>query len=97
MRRREFIVGVGAAAWPGAIRSQTRSVPVVGILTNTSPADVRVWILPKALGALGYVEGQKIRYEFGLSDGQPERLPDLGNTFWGPGLLFYRPYPPPRH
>src|SRR3954462_7984191 len=77
MRRWEFIVGVGAAAWPGAIRSQTRSVPVVGILTNTSPADVRVWILPQALGALGYVEGQKIRYEFGLSDGQPERLPDL--------------------
>src|SRR3954447_6894534 len=77
MRRREFIVGVGAAVWPSAIRSQTRPVPVVGILTNTSAADVRVWILPKALQALGYADGQNIRYEFAFSNGQPERLPDL--------------------
>src|SRR3954447_22375068 len=52
-------------------------MPVVGVLTNTSTADARVRIVPEALRARGYIEGQNIHYEFRLADGRPERLADL--------------------
>src|SRR3954463_45023 len=77
MRRRAFIAALSATGWPGALRAQAGRMPVVGVLTNTSTADARVRIVPKALRGRGYVEGQNIRYEFRLSDGRPERLPDL--------------------
>ena len=77
MRRREFIAGAVGTMWPGVLGAQSRRIPVIGYLTNTSTADVRVWIIPEALRARGYVEGQNIRYEFRLSEGRTERLPDL--------------------
>src|SRR4051794_26976300 len=77
MRRRALITALAATGWPGVLRSQTRPIPVVGILTNISSADMRVRTILEALRALGYIEGQNIRYEFGFSDGRPERLPDL--------------------
>src|SRR3954469_1185323 len=77
MRRRAFMAALTATGCPGVLRSQTRPMPVVGILTNISSADMRVRTILEALRALGYIEGQNIRYEFGFSDGRPERLPDL--------------------
>jgi putative ABC transport system substrate-binding protein len=38
---------------------------------------VPVLTVPETLRARGYVEGQTIRYEFRLAQGQTERLPDL--------------------
>ena len=77
MRRRDFVAAAAATVWPGALRAQSRQVPVVGVLTNTSIADVRVLIIPETLRARGYVQRQNIRYEFRLAEGRTERLPDL--------------------
>src|SRR4051795_2936285 len=80
MRRRDFISAVAAAAplgWASAARSQSRRIHTVGILTNTSRADPRVWIVGETLRALGYVQERNIHYVFRLSEGRTERLPDL--------------------
>jgi ABC-type uncharacterized transport system substrate-binding protein len=86
MRRRTFIAALTAIGWPGVLRSQSGRMPVVGVLTNTSTADARVRIVPEALRARGYIEGQNIRYEFRLSDGRPEQLPDLAKQLAALGV-----------
>src|SRR3954462_11687867 len=89
MRRRDFISAVAAAAllgWASAARSQSRRIHTVGILTNTSRADPRVWIVGETLRALGYVQERNIHYVFRLSDGRPERLPDLARELVAMGV-----------
>ena len=71
------MAAAAATVWPGALGAQSRRVPVVGVLTNTTAADVRVLIIPEMLRVRGYVESQNIRYEFRLAEGRTERLPDL--------------------
>jgi len=39
MRRREFIAGLGAAAWPRGAWAQQAAVPIVGILSTGSGED----------------------------------------------------------
>ena len=71
------MAAAAATVWPGTLGAQSRRVPVVGVLTNTTTADVRVLIIPETLRVRGYVESQNIRYEFRLAEGRTERLPDL--------------------
>jgi hypothetical protein len=40
MRRRDFIVGIGAVPWVVAARAQQRAAPIVGFLHAGSLADV---------------------------------------------------------
>ena len=66
MRRRDFI-GVlgGTALWPLVGAAQQRKVPTIGVLVVGSPGSEQFWqLFQKAMRALGYVEGQSIRYEF---------------------------------
>src|SRR5215207_7816931 len=86
MRRRDFLVAAAATAWPGAPSAQNRRVPVVGILTNTSIADMRVLTVPETLRGRGYVDGQNVRYEFRCGEGRTERLPELATDLVTVGL-----------
>jgi putative tryptophan/tyrosine transport system substrate-binding protein len=79
MRRREFIAGLGAAAWPVAARAQQSKLPVVGFLNSGSPGP-RAPIIAAFLQGLkeaGYVVGQNVAIEYRWAEGEHERLPTL--------------------
>ena len=81
MRRREVIVGLGAAAaWPLAARSQQPvNIPRLGFLGNSSAALEANLVGPfrEGLRDLGYVEEQNIVIEYRWAEGSYERFPSL--------------------
>ena len=80
MRRREFIgvLGGTAALWPLVGIAQQRKAPTIGVLVVESPGSEQFWqLFQKAMRDLGYVEGQRVRYEFRSDQGQGSRLPEL--------------------
>lgn len=79
MRRREFIAGLGAAAWVSPARAQQSAVPVVGFVYAGSADTSAGYLTPfrKGLGETGYVEGQSVTVEYHWLDGQYDRLPAL--------------------
>jgi putative tryptophan/tyrosine transport system substrate-binding protein len=79
MKRREFIAGLGAAAWPLAARAQQgQRVRRVGVLTHgleTQDRSLRLRsILLDYLEQLGWSEGRNLRLDFRFGDG------DVGKT-----------------
>jgi putative ABC transport system substrate-binding protein len=75
MKRREFIAGLGAVAWPVVARAQQR-IPVVGFFrTDITPAFVQ------GLREEGFVAGRNVAFEDHFTTehilGQFERLPGL--------------------
>jgi putative tryptophan/tyrosine transport system substrate-binding protein len=79
MRRRDFIAGLGAAAWPAVARGQQAAVPVVGLVAGGS-ADASASYAAafrKGLGETGYVEGQNVTVEYHWLEDQYDRLPSL--------------------
>jgi putative ABC transport system substrate-binding protein len=80
MRRREFIVGLGAAAvWPLAARAQERALPVIGYLSSQSADDDKTFIVPflQGLKETGYAEGQNVAIEYRWAENRYDRLPVL--------------------
>ena len=79
MRRREFIVLVGAAAisWPVAARAQSATVARVGFLRQAGPDDRQFDAFRGGLRAPGYTEGQNIVIEQRYAAGAYDRLPGL--------------------
>ena len=79
MRRREFIAGVGAAAWPLAGRAQRLTMPVIGYLNPESlqsRSDV-IRAFRQGLAETGFVEGQNVLIEYRHAESQYDRLPTL--------------------
>jgi putative tryptophan/tyrosine transport system substrate-binding protein len=78
MRRREFIAGLGAAAWPLAARAQQSAMPVVGYiggdLVSQRPANAAFL---KGLQEGGYAEGLNVVIEYRWVETHNERLPTL--------------------
>jgi putative tryptophan/tyrosine transport system substrate-binding protein len=79
MRRREFIAGLGAAAWPLVAIAQQSAMPVVGWL-GAGSADAfagAVAAFRKGLSEIGFVEGRNVAIEYLWAAGQYDRLPAM--------------------
>ena len=79
MKRREFItlVGGAAAAWPLAVRAQTKRARIGWFTVAPHPYidDFR-----RGLRELGWIEGENLVIEDIYADGHPERLPGLARV-----------------
>jgi putative ABC transport system substrate-binding protein len=80
MRRREFIMMLGAtAAWPLAARAQQAGMPVVGYLRSAPfvGAEQHVTAFRQGLSDNGFIEGQNVRVEYRSAEGFQGRLASL--------------------
>jgi putative ABC transport system substrate-binding protein len=79
MKRRTFIAGLGAAAWPMAAAAQQSALPVIGFLHTESPEFRRehVAAFRRGLAESGYTEGVNVNVEYLWGDGQIDRLAAL--------------------
>jgi putative ABC transport system substrate-binding protein len=77
MRRRDFIAGLGAAAWPRVARAQKPAMPVIGWLGTGTPGTRPLPAFHSGLSDAGYVEGRNVAFEYRWADDHLDRLPAL--------------------
>jgi putative ABC transport system substrate-binding protein len=94
VKRRDFIVGLGgAAAWPVVVRAQQPTMARIGVLMNGAPNDARyqlyVMTFLRTLRALGWRDGENIRFEVRWPAGDAERIRDYAADLVGtaPNLI----------
>ena len=82
MRRREFIAGLGAAAWPVVGRAQHK-MPVVGFLNSASSDTSGPWVAAfvQRLRELGWIEGHTVAIEVRWAEGRTERAAEIAAEF----------------
>ncbi len=76
MRRRDFIAGLGAAAWPRAARAQQRDrLKRLGVLLAFDQATTRGYLseFRKKLEELGWVDGRNLHMDVRWADGSADR------------------------
>jgi len=79
MKRRDFIIGGAAVAWPVMAQAQQPALPVVGFLHPASPDGNtdRLRAFREGLKEMGFVEGENVAIEYRWADNNLERLPEL--------------------
>jgi putative tryptophan/tyrosine transport system substrate-binding protein len=80
VKRREFITLLGgAAAWPLAARAQQPAMPVVGVLSGSSPDASRrpMSAFQRALTESGFIEGQSVTIDYRWAEGRFDLLPAM--------------------
>ena len=87
MRRRTFIAGLGAAAWPLAARAQQGDrVRRIGVLMgpdeNDPLAKSQVSALTQALADSGWTEGRNVRMDLRWGGGDTNRIRALARGSW---------------
>jgi putative ABC transport system substrate-binding protein len=82
MRRRDFIVVLGAVTFRSAARAQQPGTQVVGYLSGGSPDPTSSpgVAFRQGLREVGYIEGQNFSFEMGFAEGQYDRLPALAKN-----------------
>jgi ABC-type uncharacterized transport system substrate-binding protein len=84
MRRREVIELLGGTAmWPFAAHAQDSTLPLIGVLRNSSQSDseFRLAALRDGLRERGYIQGSNVAVEYRYADGKYERLPQFAAEF----------------
>jgi putative tryptophan/tyrosine transport system substrate-binding protein len=84
MRRRDFIAALGAAttwACSSPCSAQSSRLPVVGVLSNSSPNGIAHGLsgFHQGLKDEGLVENQHLTIEYRWTLGRPDRLPSLAS------------------
>jgi putative ABC transport system substrate-binding protein len=81
MRRREFITlfAGAAASWPLAARAQSSAVPVVGVLSDSTPevGKHRLAGLVDGLADIGFVDGRNLTIEYRWASGNYDLVPNF--------------------
>jgi len=101
MRRRDFIVALGAAAsvqasglraqsaTPGAMSPQSSNVPLIGFLNSASPVTYRfnADAFREGLAHAGFVDGRNVRIEERWANADYNALPALANELVAKGVV----------
>jgi putative ABC transport system substrate-binding protein len=82
MRRRAFLAGLGAAAWPFAARAQ-QQMPMIGFLDSGARTnmDANLAAFHQGLGETGFTDGQNVAIEYRFAGGHYDQLPALAAEF----------------
>jgi putative ABC transport system substrate-binding protein len=78
-RRGAISLMAGAAAWPLAARAQQPAMPVIGVLSASSPSGRThlVTAFRRGVREGGYLEDQSVAIEYRWAEDQYDRLPNL--------------------
>ena len=81
MRRREVIKAIlgSVSAWPLVALAQQSDIPVIGLISTGSSADIAhlVAAFRRGLNETGFIEGQNVLIEYPWAENQYDRTPAL--------------------
>jgi putative ABC transport system substrate-binding protein len=96
MRRREFIIGGGAATWTLAAKAQQRTMLVIGYLHFATPAyEPTAASFLEGLAEMGYVEGNNVAIEYRWAEGRYDRLSAMASDLAGRKVDLIAAFGPP--
>jgi putative ABC transport system substrate-binding protein len=83
MRRREFLIGGAAVAWPVGVRAQPGNLPRIGFLGASTSTAATEWkaAFAKRLGELGWIDGRTVLVEYRWAEGLTDRFDEIAAEF----------------